>query len=161
MRIVITRASSRIGTALLRRLAADSSEHQIVGVCRPPPSSTSVNHFRTSNTSSASTWAVPVLSWRLLIRPRSALDQLARAAERHDGTGEPLAPCRAPRASGEAGAGTMRSDLSRRGPARTACSSSQRGWAATRHNVTMKLPVMPPVSPMLAKSVASIPPGAS
>ncbi len=55
----------------------------------------------------------------------------------------------------------MRSDLSRRGPARTDCSSSQRGWAATRHNVTMKLPVMPPVSPMLAKSVASIPPGAS
>src|SRR5438270_13296876 len=30
-----------------------------------------------------------------------------------------------------------------------------------RHNVGMDLPVMPPVSPMLAKSVQSIPPGAS
>ena len=30
-----------------------------------------------------------------------------------------------------------------------------------RENGLMKLPVMPPVSPMLAKSVASIPPGAS
>jgi ATP-dependent DNA ligase len=29
------------------------------------------------------------------------------------------------------------------------------------NNVAMKLPVMPPLSPMLAKSVASIPPGAS
>ena len=29
-----------------------------------------------------------------------------------------------------------------------------------RENEPVKLPVMPPVSPMLAKSVASIPPGA-
>lgn len=37
MRIVITGASGNIGTALLRRLAADGSEHQLVGVCRRPP----------------------------------------------------------------------------------------------------------------------------
>lgn len=43
MRIVITGASGNIGTALLRRLAADadadyeSVEHQVVGLCRRPP----------------------------------------------------------------------------------------------------------------------------
>ncbi len=31
----------------------------------------------------------------------------------------------------------------------------------TRHNEPMQLPVMPPVAPMLAKAVATIPPGAS
>ena len=31
----------------------------------------------------------------------------------------------------------------------------------TRHNELMQLPVMPPVAPMLAKSVPTIPPGAS
>jgi nucleoside-diphosphate-sugar epimerase len=40
MRIVITGASGNLGTALLRRLTADSSEHDIVGIARrPPPSS--------------------------------------------------------------------------------------------------------------------------
>lgn len=37
MRIVITGASGNVGTALLRRLAADSSGHQIIGLCRRPP----------------------------------------------------------------------------------------------------------------------------
>ncbi len=37
MRIVITGASGNMGTALLRRLAADTAEHQIVGICRRPP----------------------------------------------------------------------------------------------------------------------------
>ncbi|MDQ3475779.1 MAG: NAD-dependent epimerase/dehydratase family protein [Actinomycetota bacterium] len=39
MRIVITGASGNVGTALLRRLAADTAEHQIVGICRRPPDS--------------------------------------------------------------------------------------------------------------------------
>lgn len=37
MRIVITGASGNLGTALLRRLAADTTEHEVVGVCRRPP----------------------------------------------------------------------------------------------------------------------------
>jgi nucleoside-diphosphate-sugar epimerase len=37
MRIVVTGASGNIGTALLRRLAADAFEHHVVGVCRRPP----------------------------------------------------------------------------------------------------------------------------
>jgi nucleoside-diphosphate-sugar epimerase len=38
VRIVITGASGNIGTALLRRLGAEADQHQIVGVCRRPPS---------------------------------------------------------------------------------------------------------------------------
>lgn len=39
MRIVITGASGNIGTALLRRLARDDQQHEVVGVVRwPPPS---------------------------------------------------------------------------------------------------------------------------
>ncbi|MDQ4040067.1 MAG: NAD-dependent epimerase/dehydratase family protein [Actinomycetota bacterium] len=37
MRIVITGASGNVGTALLRRLAADSASHDVIGVCRRPP----------------------------------------------------------------------------------------------------------------------------
>lgn len=37
MRIVITGASGNVGTALLRRLAADSAHHQVTGLCRRPP----------------------------------------------------------------------------------------------------------------------------
>ncbi len=37
MRIVITGASGNMGTALLRRLSADSADHQVVGICRRPP----------------------------------------------------------------------------------------------------------------------------
>jgi ATP-dependent DNA ligase len=47
-------------------------------------------------------------------------------------------------------------------PASAPAASGRRpSRAATGHNDTMKLPVMPPVSPMLAKSVATIPSGAS
>jgi nucleoside-diphosphate-sugar epimerase len=38
VRIVITGASGNIGTALLRRLGAEADQHQVVGVCRRPPS---------------------------------------------------------------------------------------------------------------------------
>lgn len=37
MRIVITGASGNIGTALLRRLARDAASHELIGVCRRPP----------------------------------------------------------------------------------------------------------------------------
>ncbi|MEV6711558.1 NAD-dependent epimerase/dehydratase family protein [Lentzea sp. NPDC051208] len=37
VKIVITGASGNVGTGLLRALAADSSEHEVVGVCRRPP----------------------------------------------------------------------------------------------------------------------------
>ena len=37
MRIVITGASGNVGTALLRRLAADAADHDLVGVVRRPP----------------------------------------------------------------------------------------------------------------------------
>jgi len=37
VRIVITGASGNLGTALLRRLARDGSEHEVVGVVRRPP----------------------------------------------------------------------------------------------------------------------------
>ena len=37
MRIVITGASGNVGTALLRRLAAAGSAHDLVGVVRRPP----------------------------------------------------------------------------------------------------------------------------
>jgi UDP-glucose 4-epimerase len=38
VRIVITGASGNVGTALLRRLSRDDGEHELVGVCRRPPS---------------------------------------------------------------------------------------------------------------------------
>jgi UDP-glucose 4-epimerase len=38
MRIAVTGASGNIGTALLRRIAAPSSGHQVVGIARRPPS---------------------------------------------------------------------------------------------------------------------------
>ena len=37
MRVVITGASGNVGTALLRRLSADESAHDLIGVCRRPP----------------------------------------------------------------------------------------------------------------------------
>lgn len=40
MRIVITGASGNLGTALLRRLARDGAEHEVVGVVRRPPTGT-------------------------------------------------------------------------------------------------------------------------
>lgn len=37
MRIVITGASGNVGTALLRRLQRDTTEHELLGICRRPP----------------------------------------------------------------------------------------------------------------------------
>jgi nucleoside-diphosphate-sugar epimerase len=37
VRIVITGASGNIGTALLRRLREGAQAHEVVGVCRRPP----------------------------------------------------------------------------------------------------------------------------
>ncbi|ANZ41650.1 hypothetical protein BBK82_42590 [Lentzea guizhouensis] len=37
MKIVITGASGNVGTGLLRALAADDADHEVIGICRRPP----------------------------------------------------------------------------------------------------------------------------
>ncbi|WP_308425973.1 hypothetical protein [Lentzea pudingi] len=44
MRVVITGASGNVGTGVLRALAADTEDHEVLGICRrPPPSVWRVN----------------------------------------------------------------------------------------------------------------------